>query len=50
MTVAEPRQLRATKRVCPCDEPLVQTRVRGKWLSDHYCRRCGLLTPIVFRR
>jgi len=51
MTVAAARQVPAgAERVCRCAEPLIQTRVRGKWHSDRYCERCGLLAPIAFRR
>jgi hypothetical protein len=51
MSVAEPKQKPFTaQRVCQCEEPLVQTRVRGKWHSDRYCDRCGLLARIAFRR
>ncbi|HEX4929317.1 MAG TPA: hypothetical protein VFV62_01315 [Gaiellaceae bacterium] len=51
MSVAEPKRAAVTtQRVCQCKEPLIQTRVGGKWHSDRYCERCGLLAPIVFRR
>ena len=51
MKLAERRQVPLTaQRVCRCEEPLIRTRVRGKWHSDRYCERCGLLAPIVFRR
>jgi hypothetical protein len=50
MTVAEPKAPAAAERVCRCEEPLLQTRASGKWTSERYCERCGLLAPIVFRR
>ena len=48
MSVAEPKQ-RPAQRVCQCEEPLIKARVRGKWHSDRYCERCGLLARIAFR-
>jgi hypothetical protein len=51
MSVAEPKHTPLTaQRVCRCEEPQIQARVRGKWHSDRYCERCGLLAPIAFRR
>jgi len=51
MTVVAPKRPPvAAEHMCRCDEPLLRTRASGKWLSERYCERCGLLAPIVFRR
>lgn len=50
MKLADPKRAPRADRFCRCDEPLLKTRARGKWVTDQYCERCGRLAPITFRR
>ena len=50
MTVAGGKQAPAAVQVCRCEQPLLKTRARGKWVTDRYCERCGRLAPITFKR
>ena len=42
--------MKLAERVCRCTQPLLETRAIGKWASERFCERCGLLARIAFRR